>query len=236
MTPFEGICYLGGRNLFMVPVGVNVNRRQYNKSFRPLREVGWEICNAGIDPDVVNQLIEESKEFGNTGCGVFDDFFRGSVDYRQVPIENLYEVRRRLHEDGPRPLAMWMVLYTADYGLDRKQNAALMPYLEPFDGIILWTWEEKDIVQFDEKYELFSEMAKDKRKMLGLYLFNFGESRQATAKAVLWQLERYSELLRQGAIEGIVLHTNTMADLDYEAYNVCVDWMDKHGDGEIGGT
>ena len=28
---------------------------------------------------------------------------------------------------------------------------------------------------------------------------------------------------------GIVLHTNTMADLDYEVYDVAVSWMEKHG-------
>ena len=36
MTPMEGCVYLGVRNTFMVPVGVDVNRRQYNKSFKTL--------------------------------------------------------------------------------------------------------------------------------------------------------------------------------------------------------
>ena len=34
--------YLGIRNTFMVPVGINVNRRQSNKSFTTLKEVGWK--------------------------------------------------------------------------------------------------------------------------------------------------------------------------------------------------
>ena len=34
-------------------------------------------------------------------------------------------------------------------------------------------------------------------------------------------------------IEGVVMHTNTMADLDYEAYDVACAWMDEHGDEEI---
>ncbi|NLE31369.1 hypothetical protein GX618_03820, partial [Candidatus Dojkabacteria bacterium] len=64
-------------------------------------------------------------------------------------------------------------------------------------------------------------------------LWNFGEHKEATAKAVQWQLERYHQLLVKGEVEGIVLHTNTMADLDYVAYDVAVDWMNKHGDEEI---
>lgn len=233
MTPFEGISYLGGRNTFMVPVGVNVNRRQYNKSFRPLKSVGWEIFNAGINPDIVNTVIEESKEFKNITCGVFDDFACGRR-YRQIPMENMYEVRRRLHENGPRPLDMWMVLYTRDFGLDPALDAEFKPYLDPFDGIILWTWEEKDVAIFEEKYKLYKEMAPGKRTMLGLYLYNFGEYKQCDPKVVAWELDRYSELLRKGEIEGIVFHSNTMADLDYPAYDVAVEWMDKHGDEIIG--
>jgi len=30
-----------------------------------------------------------------------------------------------------------------------------------------------------------------------------------------------------------VLHTNTMADLDYPAYDAAIEWMNKHGDEEI---
>ena len=117
MTPLEGILYLGGRNTFMVPVGVKVNRRQYNKSFRPLKRVGWDVYGAAHNPDEVNVLIEESKEFPNISAAVLDDFIRGG-SYKKIPLENLYEVNRRLHENGPRPLDMWMVLYTREFGID----------------------------------------------------------------------------------------------------------------------
>ena len=36
--------------------------------------------------------------------------------------------------------------------------------------------------------------------------------------------------MRAGEAEGIVLHTNTMADLDYAAYDTALAWMDEHGD------
>ncbi|MDD6876414.1 MAG: hypothetical protein PUD44_01310 [Clostridiaceae bacterium] len=229
MTPLEGILYLGGRNTFMVPVGVDVNRRQYNKSFRPLRRVGWDVTGAGQDPDVVNRLIDESREFPNIDCAVFDDFVSGGR-YRDIPLENLFEVNRRLHEDGPRPLAMWMVLYTREFGLDADADAAFQPYIAPFDGVILWTWEERDIVLFEEKYARFRRMTEGKRRMFGCYLWNFGERKEATADAVRWQLDRYRELMRAGEAEGIVLHTNTMADLDYPAYDAALAWMDEHGD------
>lgn len=73
MTPMEGCLYLGVRNTFMVPVGKNVNRRQYNKSFKTLNCVGWECFSAAENPDAVEPLIEDAKDFDNIGCVVFDD-------------------------------------------------------------------------------------------------------------------------------------------------------------------
>ena len=73
-------------------------------------------------------------------------------------------------------------------------------------------------------------MTEGKRRMFGCYLWNFGERKEATADAVRWQLDRYRELMRAGEAEGIVLHTNTMADLDYPAYDAALAWMDEHGD------
>ena len=232
MTPLEGILYLGGRNTFMVPVGINVNRRQYNKSFRPLKRVGWDVYGAARNPDEVNVLIEESKEFPNISAAVLDDFIRGG-SYKNIPLENLYEVNRRLHENGPRPLDMWMVLYTREFGLDPAEDAQFQPYIGPFDGIIMWTWEEKDIALFEEKWVYFRKMTEGKRRMFGCYLYNFGEKKQATGKSVQWQLDRYRELILADEAEGIVLHTNTMADLDYDAYVVAQAWMDLHGDEEV---
>jgi hypothetical protein len=84
-----------------------------------------------------------------------------------------------------------------------------------------------------EKEPLFKKMTANKRRMVGVYLYNFGESKQATGEAVKWQLDFWREKLLAGEIEGIVLHTNTMADLDYEAYDVARAWMKEHGDEEI---
>ena len=36
-----------------------------------------------------------------------------------------------------------------------------------------------------------------------------------------------------GHSEGVVFHTNTMADLDPEAYEVACKWLDEHGDEKI---
>ena len=74
MTPMEACLYLGINKTFMVPVGVPVNRRQYNKSFKTLSAVGWECFDADKKPEIIEELINESKEFPNITAAVFDDF------------------------------------------------------------------------------------------------------------------------------------------------------------------
>lgn len=229
MTPMEACLYLGISKTFMVPERWIVNRRQYNKSFKTLREVGWECYAAGTNPEVIEPLIREAGEFKNITSVVFDDFQRGE-EYKDIPVENLWNIRERLHNNEVRPLDMWMVLYTFEFGLDPEKDKDFQRYIDPFDGVIMWTWAESDVSLIPEKFELFKKMTPNQRRMFGCYLYNFGERKQATAKAVKWQLDWYREKLLAGEVEGVVLHTNTMADLDFEAYDAAVEWMEEHGD------
>lgn len=229
MTPMECCLYLGIRNTFMVPVRVEVNRRQYNKSFTTLKEVGWECFKAGSNPEIIEPYIEEAKDFPNIGRIVLDDF---CVQNRTgaVTEETLWKLHERLHNNHVRPLDMWMVLYTYEFGLDEKADKEFTKLIKPFDGIIMWTWCEKDVPLIPEKFEIFKKLTPNNRRMFGCYLYNFGEKKQATGKAVKWQLDYYYEKIMAGEAEGIVFHTNTMADLDFEAYDVAQKWIAEHGD------
>jgi len=233
MTPMEGCLYLGINKTFMVPVGVDVNRRQYNKSFKTLSEVAWECYKAAKDPAVIEPLIEDAKDFPNITGVVFDDFQRYDA-YKEFDVQNLWNIHERLQTNEVRPLNMWMVLYTHEFGVDPEKDEDFKRYIEPFDGIIMWNWMESHYKEIPEKFELFKKLTPNNRRMFGCYLYNFGERKQATGEAVKWQLDFYRERILAGEAEGVVLHTNTMADLDYEAYDAACEWMDLHGDEIIG--
>lgn len=235
MTPMEGCLYLGVRNTFMVPVGVDVNRRQYNKSFTTLRQVGWECFDAGKNPELIQRNIDEARDFSNIGCVVIDDFkIEDPVDgiprYKRIPLENLQKINEKLHNNDVRRLDSWMVLYCHQFGVNPQEDTEFQPYMDEFDGVIMWNWYESQYKQIPEKWEVFKKLTPVTRRMNGCYLYNFGESRQATGEAVKFQLDFYREKLLEGETEGVVLHTNTMADLDYEAYDVACEWMAKYGD------
>lgn len=237
MTPMEGCLYLGISKTFMVPVGRKINRRQYNKSFKTLSAVGWECFGADQNPEKIEEIIRESKEFPNITAAVFDDFWGKALKRREAGEEVdpsvLWNIRKRLNSNEVRPIDMWMVLYTREFGLDAENDASLQKYLDPFNGIIMWTWEERHVPLIPEKFEIFKKMTPNNRRMFGCYLYNFGERKLATGKAVKWQLDFYREKIYSGEAEGVVFHTNTMADMDYESYDVALDWMALHGDEEI---
>ena len=236
MTPMEACLYLGIKNTFMVPVGVDVNMRQYNKSFTTLNNVGWECFDACDKPEIIDEIIEQAKDFKNISCVVLDDFknvIDGVIRYKKFPVSMIESMNEKLHNNNVRKLDSWMVLYTHLFGVDDAEDKEFQPYMDAVDGIIMWNWWEKNFEQIPEKFEIFKKYTPNTRRMVGCYLYNFGEKKQATGKAVKWQLDYYRELLLKGEIEGVVLHTNTMADLDYEAYDVAVKWMEEHGDEQI---
>ena len=232
MTPMEGALYMGARNMFMVPNANKtvVNVRQYNYSFTTLDHVGWLINH---HPEVHDPIIAEAKDFPNIDCMVFDDFFRIKDTQDPVTVEEMFAMRDKLHNNPIRPMDMWMVLYTHEFDEPKYPDEAVDPYIAPFDGIIMWNWWESRIGEFEKKYAWFRAHTEGEKRMLGLYVYNFGEKKQAEPDVVLWQLNRYYELLKAGEIDGIVLHTNAMADCDYPAFKVVHDWMLEHGDEEI---
>ena len=236
MTPMEACLYLGVRNTFMTPVGVPVNKRQYNKSFTTLHNVGWDMCSDAVknsgDISVVDEYLENAKDFPNITAVVFDDF-KMKDRYKTISLDSFNAIMDKLHNNDVRPITSWMVLYTREFGNNPEKDEAFQPYIDVFDGIIMWTWEEKDVCKIPEKYELFKKMTTKNKRMFGCYLWNFGESKPATREAVLWQLDFYREKILAGEAEGVVLHTNTMADLDLDAYDAAIEWMALHGDEEI---
>ena len=236
MTPMEACLYLGISNTFMTPVGGPVNKRQYNKSFKTLRKVAWDLGKDLVatqgNISSIDAYLENAKDFPNITATVFDDF-KYNDRYKKVSFDSFKAIKEKLRNNDVRPIESWMVLYTREFGLDEKSDAEFLPYMDIFDGIIMWTWEEKDVVLIPEKYEIFKRMTPNNKRMFGCYLWNFGEKKPATREAVLWQLDFYREKILLGEAEGVVLHTNTMADLDLDAYDAAIEWMKLHGDEEV---
>ena len=80
----------------------------------------------------------------------------------------------------------------------------------------------------------FLELSQGKRKMIGCYLHDFGDKKQADPDVVISQLEKDRLLLKNGDIDGVILHTNAVVT---EKSQCIMDrvraWMQQHGDEPI---
>ena len=69
-----------------------------------------------------------------------------------------------------------------------------------------------------------------KRILLGCYLYDYGNKKQFTKEQMEFQLNRYAKAIRDGEVEGVILLSNTVADLGFEAVEFTKQWIAEHGD------
>lgn len=230
MSPVNGVKYLGATNLILDVMDAPNDGNHELQLAKDIPNVGWSLLEVAEHPEHVTELIEYSKKYKNITRGVFDDFLcpaNMKTIYTDYPPEMLAKYRGMLHEAG---LEMWMVLYTANIkDIDIK---ILEEYIAEFDGVSLWFWNEQEVLEsYDEYVKLFFDLTKGKKRMIGCYLYDFGSNKEATGKAVVYQLEKEREMLKNGTIEGVILHTNAVVAFEpYEAVEAGKVWMQEHGD------
>ena len=216
VTPVEGMRYLGAQNIFYVPMGRPVDRRACNEEMREVRRVGWSMESEAN----LNDLIAQKPDFPNLSIAIFDDFFceeNGSANYTRYPVEKMIEMREKLHAAG---MEMWVVFYTRNI-----QDDSWKPYLKVFDGVTCWFWDEPDEAEFDRRVSWFFAETEGQKRMIGCYLYNFGQNREATPASVRYQLDRDLSFMRDGKIQGVILHTNAVGDLGFAAYDEAALWV-----------
>ena len=230
ISPVEGLEFIGATNLFYTDFIRDFDMRLEGERSRHVPNVGWTIKFASTQPENVTKLIEVAKEYPNIKMGVFDDFFSSTNtknNFQTYTLDQMESIRQQLHDAG---LEFWVVIYVNDikeFGMD-----TLRPYLKYFDGVTFWFWDEAELVDYDEYIELFLKECKDQRRMVGCYLFNFETNSAVSGNGVIEQLEKERQMIKDGKIEGVVLHTNTMFGLKepFEAVEMCKEWLIQHGD------
>lgn len=231
MTPVEGANYLGAQNIFMIVHKDNPKPPfdKYSKSMETMSEVKWSVVGDGGSKEDnagygnLDEVIRQSILFPNVTGGIFDDFFSPERMKEYTP-EKLKYMRDRLHKNESKQLDMWCVIYNHD--LDKNIGI----YLNEFDGVIFWTWKESELSAFEENYRKFLSITQHKKRMLGCYLYNYGEAKETTIEMIDFQLNRYRRCIYDNEIEGIVFCSNTVIDLGLPAVGYAKEWIAKHGE------
>lgn len=225
-APGAGAAWLGAKNVWLVPM----NRPEEPDALcaealaAGAQTLGYSIERAGEDPAVIDRLIALHARCPQVDRGVFDDFFNeenvGSNRASLTP-EALQAMREKLHAAG---MSMWMVLYTRQF-----DTPDIRRYIDVFDGVTLWFWEEREVAAFAACCRRFFDLTPRKRRMVGCYLYDFGGGKPADAPTVLCQLEAHRRWLHEGVLEGVILHTNAVLGMGHPAPQAAREWVARHG-------
>ena len=231
MTPGEGAYYLGLPNIMIVRMANQPAPpfRQYALPLRPLKRIVWSIVGDASsaendrEPDL-KEVIGLGEDFPNLTGAIMDDFFRKdpAAPGRYTP-EQVTDFRRQLHA-AKRPLDLYVTIYAHNFDLPIK------PHLDTVDALTFWTWHAKDLHALESNMHRLEEIAPGKRKLLGLYMWDFGASAPMPMDAMEHQCRLGLEWLKTGRVEGLIFLASCIADLELDAVEYARRLIGQVGD------
>ena len=237
MTPAEGAFYLDVPNIIMVAYRSDKEPCKmlptppydpYLISFRPLKRVVWSIVGAGgvASKGDLDMILQLARKYPNIVGVQMDDFFRDTLDGCRIGTltpKELDYVQGQLKAAGQR-LDLWVTVYQHDLRHD------LSDYLSKVDVVTFWTWKAKDLEYLEEGFEKAEQAAPKARKVLGCYMWDYGEQKPIPISLMQKQCQLGLEWLRKGRIEGMIFLASCICDLNLEAVDWTRNWIQEKGD------
>jgi hypothetical protein len=232
MTPAESAFYLDVPNLMMIRWRgqPEIPFDQYAIPFRPLKRLVWSLVGSGGETGAEEQkaTLEFAARSPNLTGFIMDDFF---VEPKQgqanLSLDELRNLREKLVINGRRR-DLYVVVY------QHQLDPAIKPYLELCDKITYWTWHARDLANLEADFARLEQLAPDKPKLLGCYMWDFGEQRPTPLELMQKQCRVGLQWLHEGRLEGIILLANTVADLDLPSVEWTRQWISEVGDQPVG--
>lgn len=233
MTPVEGAFYLGVPNIIMVRYDDRPAPPfdQYTIAFRPLKQVVWSIVGAGgaAADNEIEMARDLAINFPNFSGVVMDDFFRYDPASGRVAVhtvDTLNEVQKRLALPDKK-LDLWVVLY------NHQLEHPVEEHLAACDVISFWTWTSERLGLLEQNFKRVEDMAPSCRKVLGCYMYDYGNGKPMPIDLMKRQCELGLQWLRSGRIEGMIFLASCICDLEFETVEWTRQWISEVGDGDI---
>lgn len=235
ITQAEGIRHLGIPNNCVTrykgkPEG---NFDEYVKQFTDTRRIAWSII------DDAPESYEEKKRaafalaerFPKLTTIFLDDFFIGNAKIKkgqtEAPAHLTIKEIRKLHAETrsqKSPLDLAVVFYT------QQLDGDFGPHLQHCDVVGFWTWRAPELVDLESNFEKFRKVVPDKRVLLGIYMWDFGNAKPITNEMMKHQCEVGLRLFKEKQIEGMIFHCTPLCGLDLETVEFAKKWIAQHGD------
>ncbi len=255
MTPAEGAFYLNIPNLLLIrsnnlprlpdsePGRAKTSFEQYATSFQPLDRVVWSVVGSGGAGGMAElpYVLSLAKKFNNISGIYLDDFIidvKKRADGRTLGRPALHPselklAREKLKSLG-RPMDIWVTLYSHE--LLPKHSAhigcdpPLAKFLDLFDVLTLWTWNANELPKLEESLAALESIApKNRRIALGMYIWDFPNSRPVPLDLMRHQCELGLKWLKEKRIQEMIFLANTVLDIGAPGGQFARDWIAKVG-------
>lgn len=231
MTAAEAAFYMGIPNLFLIRHKGRPKIEKYDQyaiALSPLKRVVWALVESGgdTDPERRDYVLQMPARFPNIAGFVMDDYFKkdGTAHLTLDELQQLQQKRRTA--DG-RTLPLYVVVYT------HQLHLPLHEHLKYCDKITFWTWKSEDLDQLQQNFERLEEIAPNHPKLLGCYLWDFGNKSSIALDRMQRQTEYGYQLLQAGRIEGMIFLEHGVCDIGLETVRWTREWLAAVGDQKI---
>jgi len=216
ITPAEAGRYLDIPNVLMVRYELEPAPpfAEHAQPLAGLQQIVWSIEGGGGGD--VDAVLELSTILPNLRGVILDDYFA-----RVTALKNL---RERLYA-GARRLDIWVVLYTHEFA----SEAVLHPHLELCDVVTLWTWQAADLVQLEANFTRFEQIVGERRKVLGLYLWDYSTKQPLPLAEMAKQCTLGLRWLEEGRLDGLIFLASCLCDLQLDVVEWTRRWIAEHG-------
>lgn len=241
ITPAEGAFILDIPNVIMVvcdgePANFSHDAYGYAESFYRMKQVQWSVTGSdgfcsGNEEAFICKLAEDYPNI----TGIYLDDFFGSPEMKasgsqeeidRLAKEKLEQISKNL-EAAPRPLDIHMVYYTRNMG---ESDPSVF---DKVTTLSMWTWRSEELPLLQEKFETMESWFPDKKKMIGIYMFDFPAGRSIPIELMEHQCNFALQMLKEGRIDGIIFEANSTMGMRMESELWLRQWIEKHKFDEV---
>jgi len=228
MTATEAAFYMGIPNLFLIRHKGRPALEEYDQyalALSPLKRVVWALVESGgdTDPERRDFVLKMPARFPNIAGFIMDDYFKkdGSA---HLTIDQLQELEGKRRTPDGRKLPLYVVVYT------HQLDLPIQPHLKHCDKITFWTWKSEDLANLETNFEKLEKIAPNHPKLLGCYLWDFGNKKPMPLDLMKRQTEYGYRLLQAGRIEGMIFLEHGVCDIGLDTVLWTKEWIAKVGE------
>lgn len=206
---------------------------EYIKQFRNTKRVAWSILSGLPKKYTYEQQKHEAfsllAKMPNLDCFYLDDYFLGNavpmegsdISSACLTLDQLQKLREEMLSFRQN-LKLAVVLYA------HQLNSGIKQHIDYFDIVSFWTWWANDLVALEENFIKYRYIVPDKPTLLGIYMWDFGNSKPITVDSMKMQLDFALEKFKKKQIYGMIFHCTPLCDLDLEAVHYSRQWISDH--------